>query len=58
MFITIVFAIFYFYSVIEEAATKKVNNKMGKLMYKYHETVRDYNLAQLAKKYKNRSLRK
>lgn len=57
-FIFFIFIIFYLYSMMEDIATRKVSNKHGALRKKYEDTVKQYNLAQLAKNYKNRSLRK
>lgn len=56
--IGVIFAMLYLYSMMEDIATRKVSNKMNGLKRKYDDTVKEYNLAQLAKKYKNRSLRK
>lgn len=56
--IGVIFAILYLYSMMEDMATRRVSNKMNGLRLKYEDTVKEYNLAQLAKKYKNRSLKK
>ena len=55
--IGVVFALLYLYSMMEDIATRKVSNKMSGLKSKYNDAVKDYNLLQLAKKYKNRSLK-
>lgn len=58
IFIGFIFAMLYLYSFIESAATMKDKTNYGKLRQGYEDTVKQYNLAQLAKKYKNRSLKK
>lgn len=55
--IGVLFAIMYLYSMMEDIATRKISNKMGGLRKKYDDTVKEYNLAQLAKKYKSRGLK-
>ena len=57
IFIGVIFAMLYMYSMIEDVATRKTSNKMSSLRSKYEDVVKDYNLLQLAKKYKNRSLK-
>jgi len=47
--IGIIFAILYLYSMMEDMATRKVSNRMNGLRRKYEDTVKQYNLAQLAK---------
>ncbi|HDY8846157.1 TPA: hypothetical protein RRI11_005343 [Klebsiella pneumoniae] len=56
--IGVLFAIMYLYSMMEDIATRKVSNRMSGLKRKYEDTVKEYNLAQLAKKYKNRGMKK
>ena len=56
--IGVIFALLYLYSIMEDMATRKVSNKMRGLKSKYDDAVKDYNVLQLAKKYKNRSLKK
>jgi len=58
IFIGVIFALLYLYSMMEDIATRKVSNKMSGLRSKYNDTVKEYNLAQLAKKYKNRGMKK
>ncbi|WP_447533043.1 hypothetical protein [Enterobacter hormaechei] len=58
IFIGVIFALLYLYSMMEDIATRKVSNKMSGLRSKYNDSVKEYNLAQLAKKYKNRGIKK
>lgn len=55
IFIGVVFAMLYLYSFVESAATMKNKTNYGKLRQGYEDTVKQYNLAQLAKKLKNRN---
>lgn len=50
----IIFVIFYLYSMMEDIATMKASNKMSGLKKKYEDTVKDYNVLQLAKKLKDK----
>lgn len=54
IFIGFIFAMFYLYSFIESAATMKNKTKYGKLRQGYEDTVKQYNLAQIAKRLKNK----
>lgn len=53
--IGVLFCLMYLYSMMEDIATRKVSNKMSGLKKKYDDTVKEYNLLQVAKKLKNRN---
>lgn len=54
VFIGVIFCLLYLYSMMEDIATRKVSNKMSGLKKKYDDTVKDYNVLQLAKKLKDK----
>lgn len=54
IFIGVIFCLLYLYSIMEDVVTKKASNKMSDLKKKYDDTVKDYNVLQLAKKLKEK----
>ncbi|HEJ9096843.1 TPA: hypothetical protein ACKQPR_003399 [Serratia odorifera] len=52
--IGVLFCLMYLYSMMEDIATRKVSNKMNGLKKKYDDTVKEYNVLQLAKKIKEK----
>ncbi|MGE6052737.1 hypothetical protein ACQJ2V_04345 [Klebsiella variicola subsp. variicola] len=54
IFIGVIFCLLYLYSMMEDVVTKKASNKMSGLKKKYDDTIKDYNVLQLAKKLKEK----
>lgn len=52
--IGVLFCLMYLYSMMEDIVTRKVNNKISGLKKKYDDTVKEYNVLQLAKKIKEK----
>ncbi|EOC0347399.1 hypothetical protein [Pantoea ananatis] len=52
--IGVLFCLMYLYSMMEDIATRKVSNKISGLKKKYDDTVKEYNVLQLAKKIKEK----